>query len=291
MIEEISERKIEEYVRHLRWEEKSELTVSKYVRDVRSFKEFADGRKLSKELTSDYKRHLVVSGKYRIGSINSMLASLNSLFHFLGREDCKVRNIRVQRTTYCLEDRKLDKEEYVKLHNAARSRPRLMLILETLFNTGIRISELRYFTVEALSRKEISVSCKNKTRTIIVPRELRDRLLSYAKKSGITTGAVFCTRSGNPVDRSNVWQEMKKLCEIAGVQKSKVFPHNLRKMFARMYYKRWRDIAQLADLLGHSSINTTRIYIMTTVSEIRSRLEQMVKAEEKDKKINTTLSA
>jgi len=148
-------------------------------------------------------------------------------------------------------------------------------VIQTICGTGIRVSELQYFTVEAVRYGQVTVDCKNKTRTILVPGKLRNILLNYAKRHGITAGTIFVTRSGKPLNRSNIWAAMKRLCETAGVKASKVFPHNLRKLFARTFYGIEKDIAKLADILGHSSINTTRIYIMTTSAEHRRQIEQL----------------
>lgn len=257
---------------YLAREEKSAATIEKYLRDTRGFLLFAQGQKLSKELTVAYKQSLQERG-YAIRSINSMLVSLNSLLVFLGWADCKVKTLRCQRQTYCAEDRELTKSEYLRLLEASRNQPQLNLILQTLCSTGIRVSELRYFTVEAAQRGEVCVRCKSKTRMILVPGQLRRRLLDYARHRGITSGAIFITRTGAPLDRSNIWARMKKLCAAAGVKATKVFPHNLRKLFARTFYSFEKDIAKLADILGHSSIDTTRIYIMTTGSEHRRKME------------------
>lgn len=278
------------FTAYLRSQEKSALTIEKYVRDTRAFLRFADGRPLAKELVLDYKTGLVASGKYGNGSINSMLASVNSLLRFLGREDCRASNIRIQGQPYCPEEKSLGKSEYLRLREAARGDSRLYLVLDTLFGTGIRVSELRFFTVEALRSGTICVSCKNKTRAIVVPAGLRKKLLFYAGKNKIRSGVIFRSRNGNPLDRSNLWAQMKRLCEKANVKRSKVFPHNLRKLFARLLYERSHDIAQLACLLGHSSINTTRIYVMTTESEVRRKVEDMVDSVLTDEK-STTLSA
>lgn len=267
---------IEAFRAHLCREEKSPYTVEKYVRDTSALMRFAAGRPLSKDTVVSFKAHLI-DNSYSPGSINSMLASVNSLLAFLGTPQCRAENLRVQKQAYRSEKENLSKEEYLRLQRAAKEKPRLGLILETLCETGIRISELSYFTVESLRKKKIEVRCKGKIRTIIVPGELCRKLLRYAGARGITDGAVFCTRSGKPVNRSNIWSEMKKLCEKAGVEKTKVFPHNLRKLFARMFYSMSRDIAQLADILGHSSINTTRIYIMVTEQEVRSRVERLAR--------------
>lgn len=229
---------------------------------------------MKKELMMAYKNSLIEKG-YAVRSINSMLASLNSLLNFLGWQDCKVKNLKTQRQTYCAEEKELTKAEYLRLMTAAEHRPQLRLILETICGTGIRVSELRFFTVEAVKRGEIAVRCKSKTRTILLPSKLRKLLLDYAKKSGIPSGAIFITRSGKPLNRSNIWAQMKFLCRAANVQASKVFPHNLRKLFARTFYGIEKDIAKLADILGHSSIDTTRIYIMTTGTEHRKKIERL----------------
>lgn len=265
---------LEAFRRHLLREEKSTATVEKYLRDARAFLAFAGGAAVTKELMLAYKKALTERG-YAARSVNSMLAALSSLLAFLGWGDCKVKNLRLQRQTYCAAEKELTKAEYLRLLAAAGEQTRLRLLMETVCGTGIRISELRYFTVEAVRRGEIAVRCKNKTRTILLPGKLRRLLLAYAKKAGIKSGVIFRTRNGMPMNRSNIWAQMKKLCGIAGVNPAKVFPHNLRKLFARTFYKIERDIAKLADILGHSSIDTTRIYIMTTASEHRRKIERL----------------
>ena len=186
-----------------------------------------------------------------------------------------MKHIKQQRVTYCTEEKELTKGEYLRLLQAANNRPQLHLILETICSTGIRISELRFFTVEAARDGVVNVSCKNKNRTILLPGKLRRKLMDYAKKKRIFSGAIFITRNGNPLNRSNIWAQMKSLCEAAGVAASKVFPHNLRKLFARTFYNIEKDIAKLADILGHSSIDTTRIYIMTTSGEHLKKIERL----------------
>lgn len=259
---------------HLIREEKSMVTVEKYLRDARTFLAFAGGRDVTKELTVAYKQNLQEQN-YAIRSVNSMLASLNSLLDFLGWTDCKVKNLRQQRQTYCAEEKELTKAEYLRLLDASKHQTQLNLVIQTICGTGIRVSELKYFTVEAVQHGEVSVRCKSKTRTILVPGKLKKRLLDYAKKRGICSGAIFVTRNGRPLDRSNIWAQMKKLCTAAGVNPSKVFPHNLRKLFARTFYGIEKDIAKLADILGHGSIETTRIYIMTTGTEHRRKIERL----------------
>ena len=270
----LSEETINTFREYLVLEEKSTATVEKYLRDVRAFHLFACQQAVTKERMMAYKKYLIEKG-YAASSINSMLASLNSLLDFQGWSDCKVKNIKTQRQTYCAEEKELTKSEYLRLLEAAKDRPQLHLILETICGTGIRVSELRFFTAEAVKRGEITVSCKSKTRTILLPSKLKKMLLDHAKKNGIRSGAIFITRNGKPLDRSNIWAQMKSLCEAAGVKASKVFPHNLRKLFARTFYGIEKEIAKLADILGHSSIDTTRIYIMTTGTEHRRKIERL----------------
>lgn len=263
-----------EFANYLRCEEKSAATQEKYLRDVHTFCKYTSGNEISKELVVDWKKYLVEQG-YAVRSINSMLASVNCLLEFLGLSNCKVKNIRMQRQTYCAEDKELTKAEYLRLLQVSKKNEQLNLVIQTICGTGIRVSELQYFTVEAIRHGEVTVDCKNKTRTILVPGKLKNLLLNYAKRHSITTGAIFITRTGKTLNRSNIWAAMKKLCEVAGVKASKVFPHNLRKLFARTFYGIEKDIAKLADILGHSSINTTRIYIMTTGTEHRRKIERL----------------
>ena len=268
----LSENCISAFREYLILEEKSGATVEKYLRDVRAFSAFAGEQKVTKEAVMAYK-HLLLEKGYAVRSINSMLASINCFLDFQGWLDCKVKSLKLQNSVYCPEEKELTKAEYLRLLAAAENQPRLRLILETICGTGIRVSELRFFTVEGVSRGEISVCCKGKTRIILLPGKLRSLLLTFAKKSGIHSGAIFVTRSGKPRNRSNIWKQMKALCEKARVKASKVFPHNLRKLFARTFYCLEKDIAKLADILGHSSVNTTRIYIMTTGVEHRRKIE------------------
>ena len=264
------------FKKYLREEEKSENTIEKYIRDVRAFMAFTDGNEITKDTVIAYKNKLL-SENYAVRSINSMLASLNSLFAFLGWSDCRVKSIKFQRQIYCSEDKELTKAEYTRLVNAAKQKGngRLNLVLQTICGTGIRVSELQYITVEAVKSGEAVVSLKGKTRTVFIVKELRQKLLHYAKFQNICTGVIFVTRSGRPMSRTNIWREMKNLCEQAGVNPQKVFPHNLRHLFARVFYGIEKDIAKLADILGHSSINTTRIYIISTGTEHRRRMENM----------------
>lgn len=259
---------------HLVMEEKSAHTVEKYIRDIRAFSAFLNGKAVTKEMVMAYKQRLSEE-RYAVRSMNSMLASIHSFLDFQGWQDCRVKSLKLQRSVYCAEEKELTKAEYLRLLAAAKGQPRLRLILETICGTGIRVSELSYFTVESVRGGEISVQCKGKIRTILIPGKLRGLLLSYAKKNGIRSGVIFTTRNGKPLSRSSIWARMKTLCEQAQVKASKVFPHNLRKLFARTFYGIERDIAKLADILGHSSINTTRIYIMTTGTEHRRKIESL----------------
>ena len=270
----LSEESILAFRDNLILEEKSIYTTEKYLRDVCAFFRFAGAKPVTKELVMDYKKALVGAG-YAACSVNSMLASVNSLLSFLGWGDCRVKNLRVQRQTYCAEEKELSKAEYLRLLEASGKNTQLSIVLQTICGTGIRVSELRYFTVEAVQHGRITVSCKSKTRTILVPGKLKNLLLNYARQHRITTGPILLGRNGKPLDRSSIWRQMKQLCKSADVAPSKVFPHNLRKLFARTFYGIEKDIAKLADILGHSSINTTRIYIMTTGAEHRRKIERL----------------
>ncbi len=246
------------------------------MRDVSACIFYIRGGKGVKETVIAYKNKLI-AGHYAVRSINSVLASLNSLFSFLGWTECKVRSIKLQHQIYCPEEKELTKEEYLRLVNTAnkKGRERISLILQTVCGTGIRVSELRYITAEAVKKGEATVSLKGKTRSVFIVKELQKKLLGYMTGQGIKSGCIFLTRTGKPVSRTNIWREMKNLCREANVSPSKVFPHNLRHLFARTFYGIEKDIAKLADILGHSSINTTRIYIITTGTEHRRRMEKM----------------
>ena len=270
----LTESNINAFYNYLIWEEKSMATVEKYLRDVRAFIDFAGHMAVSKEMVINYKRELIEKN-YAVRSINSMLASLNSLLGFLGWSDCKVKSLKIQRQIYCAEEKELTKAEYMRLLKVSKAQPQLNLIMQTICGTGIRVSELKYFTVENVQCGEIVVNCKGKTRTILLPGKLKKLLMGYAKKKGIHSGIIFITKNGKPLNRSNIWAQMKRLCKIAQVNPSKVFPHNLRKLFARTFYSIEKDIAKLADILGHSSINTTRIYIITTGIEHRKKIERL----------------
>ena len=270
----ITQSQIQLFHQHLIREEKSTATVEKYLRDVRAFAVYVGNEIVTKEVVMAWKNDLQAK-EYAVRSINSMLASLNSLLDFLGWADCKVKSLKHQKQVYCAEEKELTKAEYMNLLAAAKNRPQLRLVMETICGTGIRVSELRFFTVESAQRGEVVVNCKGKCRTILIPGKLRKLLLDYAKKEKIRSGVIFITRNGKPLNRSYIWAQMKALCVEAGVNPTKVFPHNLRKLFARTFYGIEKDIAKLADILGHSSIDTTRIYIMTTGTEHRRKIERL----------------
>lgn len=262
---------MEGYKKYLLETEKSEATVKKYLHDIKNFLDYC-GNGFDKETVISYKSSLCEN--YSLVSANSMIASLNNYLKYLGREELCVKQFKVQRKTYCSEEKELSKAEYQRLLKASLKNERLNLILQTICTTGIRISELKYITAASVRRGEFTVSCKNKTRTVFIVRELRKKLLSYIGRKGITD-RVFVTKSGKAIDRTSIWREMKRICESAKVKATKVFPHNLRHLFARTFYAIEKDIAKLADILGHSSIDTTRIYIITTGAEHRRIMEKM----------------
>ena len=260
---------------HLILEERSVATIQKYIRDVKAFMAYAQNSAITKETVIAYKKYL--QENYAVRSANSMLASINSFFSLFGWNDLKVKSLKLQQQIYCPEEKELTKAEYTRLCKAAQRRhnERLNLILQTICGTGIRVSELQFITAEAAKCGEAVVRCKGKTRAVFIVRELRQKLLRYAAEQNIQSGMIFVTRTGKPISRTNIWREMKALCIEADVNPQKVFPHNLRHLFARVFYGIEKDIAKLADILGHSSINTTRIYIISTGTEHRQRMENM----------------
>ncbi len=271
----ITSKMITDFETELRNDEKSSNTIEKYLRDVRCFATFAGESTIDKALVLEYKAQL--EKEYALASVNSMLAAINSFFKFVGWYDCCVKQFKVQRKTYCSEESELTRQEYISLVRTAehKKNERLSLLIQTICGTGIRVSELRFITVEAVNRGESVVTCKGKSRKVFIVKDLCRKLQKYIKEQNIVSGAIFITKTGKPMNRSNIWREMKSLCEQAGVNPNKVFPHNLRHLFARTFYGIEKDIAKLADILGHSSINTTRIYIITTGAEHRRKLENM----------------
>lgn len=246
----ISNETIRQFEHHLIREEKSRNTVEKYIRDVTAFAKYLGRKAVGKEYAIAYKQHLLDNG-YAVRSVNSVIASLNSLFGFMRIQDCRLKSVRLQRQIYCSEEKELTREEYVRLINAAKQKgnKRLNLIIQTICSTGIRVSELQFITVEAVRKGEATVSLKGKTRSVFIVKDLKKKLLRYITEQKITDGCVFITRTGKPMSRTNIWREMKNLCEQAEVNPHKVFPHNLRHLFARTFYDIEKDITRLADIL------------------------------------------
>lgn len=271
----LTEEKISDFAQFLLEEEKSEITIKKYVRDVCKFYDFAERKELSKTLTVEYKTEL--TNKYKPASVNSMLAAVNKFMDFLNLPRFKVKPLKIQKILFLSEERELKKDEYYRLVDAARNsgNRRLMLIIETIASTGIRISELKYITVEAIEERCADINCKGKRRVVLLTKKICVALKKYAKNKKIRSGAVFVTSSGKPIDSSNIRKDMKKLAESAKVCKRKIFPHNFRHFFARIFYTHTKDIVRLADILGHSSVDTTRIYTMESGGVHRRQLEKL----------------
>ncbi len=267
---------IEGFGQSLKAEERSAGTIEKYQRDVGQFAAWLDGAEVTKESIAGWKEQLL-SGNYEPSTINGKLAALNNFQEFAGWEDCRVKNLKIQRRMFRESSKELTREEYVRLTETARSmgRERLFLLMETICATGIRVSEVKYITLEAVCQGKAEISLKGKIRTILIPGKLCRKLQKYAKKQKIASGELFLTRSGRPITRKQIWAEMKSVCEKAGVEASKVFPHNLRHLFARCFYRVCRDIAKLADVLGHSSVETTRIYLISTGAEHAKTLDRL----------------
>lgn len=257
--------------------ERTPATIEKYLRSARAFFLYLDGRPVTKDAVVAWKEHLQSVGGYSPSTVNASLAAINDLFTFLGWTDCRAHYLKVQHRLFRDTGQELGREDYERLITAAREsgRERIALVMETICATGIRVSEVRYITVEAAQEGRTTISLKGKIRTILLPGKLCRRLLKYAKKQKITSGEIFLTKGGKPMGRCQIWAEMKRLCQKADVEPSKVFPHNLRHLFATIYYRVYKDIAKLADILGHSSIETTRIYLMTTGQEHRRQLERL----------------
>ena len=264
------------FAAHLRQEERSSGTIEKYLRDAAEFSRWLGGQALNKEAAAGWREHLLEEG-YAPATINSMLSAVNALLRFLGREDCRIKFLRVQRRAFREQSREMTQAEYRRLLAAAaeQRQDRLGLLMETICATGIRVSEVQYITVEAARNGRAEIYLKGKIRTILLPAKLCRKLLKYARKHNTASGEIFLTRSGKPISRRQIWREMKALCQKAGVESSKVFPHNLRHLFATAFYRACRDIVKLADILGHSSIDTTRIYLMTTGAEHARQLEKL----------------
>ena len=272
----LTQREFNQFEDYLRHDEREESTIEAYLRSLTRFAEWADGRAVTKELAMEWKTALSEAG-YRPISVNAMLAAVNKFFTCMGREDCKVKYLKLQRQMFRKSEKDLSKEEYQRLVQAAHEKGdlRMELILETICATGIRVGELKYITVEAVRAGVAEIALKGKIRTILLPHRLCRKLQKYAKQQKIASGKIFLTQDGLPVSRQSIWTRMKALCEAAGVERSKAFPHNLRSLFARSFYGSCHDVVRLADVLGHSSIETTRIYLMSTGKEYLRQLDKL----------------
>jgi site-specific recombinase XerD len=266
---------IESYRDYLISEEKSEATMGKYLRDVREFAEWLGDREFDKTAVLTYKTEL--TERYAPASVNTILSSLNSFFAFNEWYELKVKTLKIQKQIFASDEKELTKAEYERLLKAAKSKKneRLYLLMQTICATGIRVSELRHITVEAVCRGRAEISCKGKRRTVFIPSQLCQILKGYIREQKIMSGSIFVSKNGNPLNRSNIWTDMKKLCKSAGVSEKKVFPHNLRHLFARTYYSLQKDIVRLADILGHTSVNTTRIYTMESGEVHRKQIQKL----------------
>ncbi|MDO4481772.1 MAG: tyrosine-type recombinase/integrase [Bacillota bacterium] len=270
----ISSKLISQFSSFLSREERAPGTIEKYRRDIRSFASWLNGRAAARETAAEWRDYLLKM-HYSPVTVNSMLAALNSFFRFAGWDDCRVKFLKVQRRIFRESGKELSRSEYIRLVNAARSlgKNRLALIMETICSAGIRVSEVQYITVEAARSGQAEIFMKGKIRTIMLSAKLCRKLLKYAKNKKISSGEIFITGSGKGISRRQIWAEMKQLCKAAHVEPGKVFPHNLRHLFATAFYNTSRDIVQLADVLGHASIETTRIYLMTSGTEHRRKLD------------------
>ncbi len=274
-MEKITLESVSTFAGYLTEEEKSPSTIQKYQRDILAFMDWAKDSRIDKGLVIKYKEYLL--GNYAPASVNSVLSSLNSFFEYYGKHNLKVKMLKIQRSVFLDKSKELTRGEYTKLLETAslRKNKRLYYIMQTLCSTGIRISELKYITLETVREGRSNIRSKGKLRTVILPDRLCKMLKKYADKKGIKSGSIFVTKNGNPIDRSNIWSDMKKLCKSAGVSEDKVFPHNLRHLFARTFYSVQKDIARLADILGHTSINTTRIYTMETGEVHKRQIQEL----------------
>ena len=255
----MNEKMICDFINHLMDEEKSRNTIEKYSRDLSTFYKFLNNRELDKTAVREYKEYLMDA--YAPRSVNSMLAALNSFFDYIERPDLKVKQLRIQKQIFEAENKDLKKQDYKKLIEASKNDMRMQLIIETLCATGMRVSELKFVTVENYQSGQCEVYNKGKQRIVFLPKKLIKKIRIYVRRKQIKKGKIFVTKNGKSIDRTTIWRGMKKLCKKAKVDAGKVFPHNLRHLFAKTYYSLKRDISKLADILGHSSIDTTRIYV------------------------------
>ena len=272
----ITTEQIGSYETYLRTEERCAGTREKYLRDIRNFACFLRDGELTKETVITWREELI-KNHYAPVTINSMIAALNGFFRHIERDDCRLHFLKIQRKLFREKSKELTRAEYERLIKAAYStgKERLALLMETICASGIRVSEIKYITVEAARNGKAEISLKGKIRNILLPKKLCRKLLQYAKKQKIAAGEIFLTSNGKSMSRGQIWAEMKKICKKAGVEHTKVFPHNLRHLFATVFYKACKDIVRLADVLGHSSVDTTRIYLMTTSAEHERQLEKL----------------
>ena len=266
---------IENFQNYLINEEKASATLEKYMRDIKAFFEWISGSEIDKRKVLEYKEYLI--GKFAPASVNSVLSSLNSFFEFNNWHDMKVKMLKIQKQIFANKEKELTKNEYERLLKAAKSKnnQRLYYLMQTICSSGLRVSELKYVTTDAVRCGQATINCKGKMRIVILPKQLCKMLKDYIRENNIKSGPVFVSKNGKPLDRSNIWSDMKKLCESAGVSKDKVFPHNLRHLFARTYYSIQKDVVRLADILGHSNVNTTRIYTMETGEIHRKQIQKL----------------
>ena len=263
------------YLQFLKIQEKSKGTLEKYQRELLDLAKYLAGKKVTREDLVVWKEEL--EKRYSPAGVNGRLVAANGFFSFFGRYDLRLKLLKIQKEIFMREEKELTRAEYGRLVRTAerKGKERLSLLIQTICATGIRVSELEFITVEAVKRGRAEVNCKGKRRVIFLPARLQKKLKAYAAKKGISEGVIFAAKSGRPLHRGNIWAEMKKLCKDAEVSPEKVFPHNLRHLFARIFYSLDKDIAKLADMLGHSHIETTRIYIMESGRIHRQKLERM----------------
>lgn len=276
MEHQITETNIRDFQKYLYEEECCEGTIKKYIRDVRSFQRWTADQAIQKETAARWKNHLLEAG-YVSTTINSMVSAVNRFFDFMGWTECRVKFLQIQRRVFREQTKELSEKEYKKLLTTAerKGQERLELLMETIGSTGIRVSETTYITVEAAKTGRAEISLKRKVRVILLPNKLCRKLLRYARRHNIAAGPIFLTKSGRCLSRRQIWYEMKQLCKSAGVEETKVFPHNLRHLFAVIFHRACNDLVKLADILGHSSIETTRIYLISTGKEHAAQIEKL----------------
>ena len=271
----ITDKIVKRFQMYLYEEERSENTIQKYMRDIRFFSEWLQGREIDKTVVIEYKKELC--RRYAVKSVNSILSSINAFFVFMNWHDLKIKTLKIQRRIFADKSKELTKAEYERLLTAAKNKKneRLYYLMQTIASTGLRVSEIKYVTCEAVMQGQAVINCKGKIRQIFLPKKLCQMLKKYIKTRNIKNGSVFICKTGKPLDRSNIWKMLKDLCESANVDKTKVFPHNFRHLFARTFYSLQKDIVRLADILGHSSVETTRIYTIESGNVHMRQLQKL----------------